>query len=81
MRTCLFYGFILFLAAASTSPIWSFELIQKYRANKAEAAADRSLRAEKREECKTDPRCASYNHETGEWIWKPGQQPAQVIKL
>lgn len=79
-----FFGwivFILVLAGFATAPAWVRLSVKQYQRVMAEDASVRSLRDQKERECEADPRCAGYNRETGEWIWKPGQQPVQVVQL
>ena len=50
----------------------------------SEDYSERQLRDAKERECEQDSRCAGYDRATGQWVWKPGRQPAPepvVIKL
>lgn len=42
----------------------------------SEDYSKRQMADAKERECELDKRCAGYNRATGQWVWKPGQQPA-----
>lgn len=81
MNTLPFVSAVLLLSAAVTAPLWVTEMVSNHREAEAEDYSARVLRDQKERECEADTRCAAYDRRTGQWVWKPGQTPVQVIQL